>query len=397
MSEYSEAVRDLENALKEFDETLLSIICDDNPIIETFSKDVKNVLDELNSAISEFVQYRQVEILDDILDERRLFGMCDSLISKCRMLFPKQIMYMSQKVSAVTDEHKLFLKDLNHKLLDLVNELMDSLVTVSNTIRENRTHINAFLALLKEEYRNYYKDCYRKYSIELRKETKEFKEYPGAPITEQIWGGVLGCLFSAMELAIQGQLIAIKEDDKKYAAYDKDLLTHESGLIAKLSLAMGDETLFDFEYAAEPHIDLYSELNNDNLILFFWMLMRHDMIICEMNPEQSKKLESWLKNEEHTKMNQQEPSVLFTPEAKILWKKLQDAGYVDEKYKPIKPKISLNKASVIASVMGGLLNISPLWEPFERLWNTSDLTGKYSQAKLTNYYPGFLKDIAGLL
>lgn len=89
-----------------------------------------------------------------------------------------------------------------------------------------------------------------------------------------------------------------------------------------------------------------------------------------------------------------EPAVLFTDKAVVLWEKLRAAGYVDDDYKPIVTrKNSQNKFAVIASVMGGMLELEPLWKPFEEFWGIRNLTNKFSQAQLADYYADFRKDV----
>ena len=81
-----------------------------------------------------------------------------------------------------------------------------------------------------------------------------------------------------------------------------------------------------------------------------------------------------------------------------LWKELQDAGSVDSDYKPIiTRRNSHNKFAIIASIMGGMLDMAVLWKPFEKLWEIKNLTNKYSQAQLSSYYSDFSKEITALL
>lgn len=103
-------------------------------------------------------------------------------------------------------------------------------------------------------------------------------------------------------------------------------------------------------------------------------------------------------SEEQDIRDSEELSELFTPEAMTLWRKLQDAGYVDSDYKPIiTRRNSHNKFAIIASIMGGILDMAVLWKPFEKLWEIKNLTNKYSQAQLSSYYSDFSKEITALL
>ncbi len=86
------------------------------------------------------------------------------------------------------------------------------------------------------------------------------------------------------------------------------------------------------------------------------------------------------------------PSVFDTPEARALWQKLHEAGWVDEKWQPtnrLKTKVS---KSVLANVIANKLQLpSPMYEPFESLWNEEGLLTSYAAGN-TNEKNNILKD-----
>lgn len=75
------------------------------------------------------------------------------------------------------------------------------------------------------------------------------------------------------------------------------------------------------------------------------------------------------------------PERLSTPKARELWKRLQQAGYIDENYQPI--KLSRTKMAVIADELSMALSsendrltgIDDKWKPFETLWKLKNLRG----------------------
>lgn len=71
------------------------------------------------------------------------------------------------------------------------------------------------------------------------------------------------------------------------------------------------------------------------------------------------------------------PEVLATPEAMILWKKVQQAGYVDEHYQPL---ISRTQAALLADAMAEKLGIREKWKVFEQLWNRKNIRSDYNDA-----------------
>lgn len=291
MLEITEAINELDDALQQLDITLTLIEKDPNPIIETFTKNVKCDIDKVDSSISEFVQYRQIEILNDIFEERRLFARCDKLLDRCGRIFTKQILYMGNKMSNVDDTN--IISKINKELIGLYEELMTSHNRVIHNLEENRTHINLFITLLKYEFESYCRLYYQGCFTQLKNETRKYKEYPGAKLTEEAWGKVLGDQLNALDLAVKGKLMDIKEEDERFAIYDKEKLTYENNLLVRLSMALQDDSIFDFEFASEPYINLYEHLTYENSDLFFWIVLRHDIIVSEMHPEQKSKFMVW--------------------------------------------------------------------------------------------------------
>ena len=71
------------------------------------------------------------------------------------------------------------------------------------------------------------------------------------------------------------------------------------------------------------------------------------------------------------------PEALSTEEARALWEKVQEAGYVDEHYQP---KISRTQAALLANAMAKRLGIKEKWKVFEALWNRRNMYRDYQDA-----------------
>ena len=71
------------------------------------------------------------------------------------------------------------------------------------------------------------------------------------------------------------------------------------------------------------------------------------------------------------------PEVLATDKAMVLWKKAQEAGYVDEHYQPL---ISRTQAALLADTMADRLSIKEKWKMFEGLWNRKYMRSDYNLA-----------------
>ena len=68
------------------------------------------------------------------------------------------------------------------------------------------------------------------------------------------------------------------------------------------------------------------------------------------------------------------PNELTTDKAIGLWKKAQEAGYVDENYQPL---ISRTQAALLADAMAERLGIKEKWKVFEGLWNRNNMYNDY--------------------
>ena len=68
------------------------------------------------------------------------------------------------------------------------------------------------------------------------------------------------------------------------------------------------------------------------------------------------------------------PNELATDKAMVLWKKAQEAGYVDEHFQPL---ISRTQAALLADTMADRLSIKEKWKVFEGLWNRNNMYNDY--------------------
>ena len=71
------------------------------------------------------------------------------------------------------------------------------------------------------------------------------------------------------------------------------------------------------------------------------------------------------------------PKPLATEKAMALWKKAQEAGYVDENYQPL---ISRTQSALLADAMAERLGIREKWKVFETFWGRKYMRNDYSLA-----------------
>ena len=89
------------------------------------------------------------------------------------------------------------------------------------------------------------------------------------------------------------------------------------------------------------------------------------------------------------------PEVLSTDKAMVLWRKAQEAGYVDANYQPL---ISRTQAALLADAMAERLGIKEKWKVFEGLWHRKYMRSDYNLAltrKRTLDFQDELKQLFG--
>ena len=75
-----------------------------------------------------------------------------------------------------------------------------------------------------------------------------------------------------------------------------------------------------------------------------------------------------------SEMSKSLPDELATDKAMVLWRKAQQAGYVNEHYQPL---ISRTQAALLADAMAERLGIKEKWKMFEGLWNRNNMYNDY--------------------
>ena len=89
------------------------------------------------------------------------------------------------------------------------------------------------------------------------------------------------------------------------------------------------------------------------------------------------------------------PDELATDEAMVLWRKAQQASYVDEHYQPL---LSRTQAALLADAMAERLGIKEKWKVFEALWHRRNMHKDFYLAfgqQQTSDFQDELKELFG--
>ena len=96
-----------------------------------------------------------------------------------------------------------------------------------------------------------------------------------------------------------------------------------------------------------------------------------------------------------SEMSKSLPDELATDEAMVLWRKAQQAGYVDEHYQPL---FSRTQAALLADAMAERLGIKEKWKVFEALWHRRNMHKDFYLAfgqQQTSDFQDELKELFG--
>ena len=96
-----------------------------------------------------------------------------------------------------------------------------------------------------------------------------------------------------------------------------------------------------------------------------------------------------------SEMSKSLPDELATDEAMVLWRKAQQAGYVNEHYQP---QLSRTQAALLADAMAERLGIKEKWKVFEALWHRRNMHKDFYLAfgqQQTSDFQDELKELFG--
>lgn len=175
-----------------------------------------------------------------------------------------------------------------------MNEL-DNGLTLLEKICIDEEHIRKKVESALIEYSN---DFYQKTLKGLKREAIKFKtEDRSLHLSPEIWGKVMENEEKALKLAVDGKLSSFQDKEGLYDGFSEEQckLMEDNGALMQKILDVGtDDELFDFDYAAEEHNQLFTLLTPENIDLFYYLILRHNIIRCETFPELKEKNKEWL-------------------------------------------------------------------------------------------------------
>lgn len=152
---------------------------------------------------------------------------------------------------------------------------------------------------LEYDLRKYAQQIGKNVDRELRKLFLKLKRTHNESLPTNVWGKVMELEDEAFRLAISEKLVGT--EDERFEHIDEDqrkLWTDNYSLLQKIKDTCIDDELFDIRLSVETH-NLLSALKEDNLDLFYELVLRRNIIHREMFPEKLDAVyEEWVNQSE---------------------------------------------------------------------------------------------------
>ncbi len=228
---------------------------------------------------------------------------------------------------------------------------------------------------------------------------RHYKEYRTAPYTPELWGELLSADEHALFMASKQQLAKCNEVKQEHWGEDMRLKMDENGeLMYLIYSSCRTEKLFNLGQTDSLQ-KLIGLLTSDNLSLFYEIIVRRNLIQCEMFPELKKQHEEWLNggNEqtcegETIEPQQILPDVLASEQAMKYWERLKEQNFVDENYMLLESTTN-RQAMYIAEPFAEKLNITSKWKTFEDFWRIKHLAQEKNKFHDDGKSPSRSRDI----
>ena len=180
------------------------------------------------------------------------------------------------------------------KVFDFLSALMDSGLVI---LMDLNPSIDDFAKAIDDDLRewtfSFGKVMFREMKEELN---RHFKEYRTAPYTPELWGDLLATDEEALSLAKRKELADCDTPKQEHWGEDmKKQMDDNSELMQLIYSSCRTDELFDLRMVDDIQ-RFISLLNSDNLSIFYDIIVRRNLIQCEMFPELKVQHEAWLNN-----------------------------------------------------------------------------------------------------
>lgn len=188
-------------------------------------------------------------------------------------------------------------------LFSALSELQPVLLAIMNRgLKVVLSHRPTYGELTEAFYRDL-KGWTRIYGERMFREMKEdlnrhYKVNRTDPYTPELWGELLTADEDALIMASKQELLECNDVKHEHWGEKMKMKMMENGELMRLIVSMcSTDELFDFAKAESEH-KFIRLLTPDNLPLFYDIILRRHIILCEMNPKLKAQHDKWLNSPE---------------------------------------------------------------------------------------------------
>ena len=260
------------------------------------------------------------------------------------------------------------LREKVERMVELLNELMLKIVNVDDE------YAATFFKKLRTAYGKRRISKYELWKAQLPEVTMELlTEYQTELTADLLMMGVLKYDRQPSDGELEQVQLDKVQQNLRHGRALPEWFGAECAKLRRYSHWEGDCFVIDYERLRKYMFQHFGELTQEQRIAMFEYDVQLKMIHRDMGekPSQRPTPSPSLKPTPNPSLK---GGGLATEEAMALWRKAQQAGYVDENYQPT---ISRTQAAMLADAMAERLGIREKWKTFETLWNRKNMYRDY--------------------
>lgn len=310
------------------------------------------------------------------------------------------------------DDASLYLTEINadslnsrkavYKTLTDIFFILSSVIDSGlNIVMDLNPSFEDFILAIDNDLREWHYSFGNKIFEDMREElNRYFKPYRTAPYTPELWSELLSADEDALLMASRQELKQCDAIKQEHWGEDMKEQMDQNGLLMRLIYSScRTEKLFDLKIA-ESSQQLISLLTPDTLSLFYDIIVRRNIIQCEMFPELKKQYEEWLENNKDEQNQEVEdtdftptlPAELATEQAMKYWEQLKQKNFVDDQYQLL-DSTTRQQTMYIAEIFAEKMNIKSKWKTFEDFWGINNLAQEKNQSQELGKLPSRSNEI----
>lgn len=231
------------------------------------------------------------------------YGLCFSAVYN-------YICYDSEEIDEedddIEDNYLLYFNKFNDRLEDMHCDIKNMIYEMQGNVGDI-SYLTAgklesicpqpaeYKQLMEDGLRDYSRANGPAYMEQLERTAIRFKQRRSDSLSVEVWGKLMKEEDDFLESLADGELPTIDTDKGEALGYSHFAeLKANARLIRAVLDASKDEKVFDLECASKEPFNLFSAITPENLYLFMKLVLRRNLIQCQMFPHMKEAYELWL-------------------------------------------------------------------------------------------------------